>query len=120
MNITVCFDLQWCICFGHAGLLNNTECGTTHWRRVKQLQAEFPKCKVINNRYSICQKSNNVYTSAGISAGIDLSLAILEDFKRKALRVKVARGLVIVTAIEEVVNIARKVSISIIAIISIP
>jgi transcriptional regulator GlxA family with amidase domain len=40
-------------------------------------------------------KSNNVYTSAGISAGIDLALAIIEDLKGPLFTHKVARGLVV-------------------------
>ncbi len=92
MNITVCSICSGAFALGHAGLLNNTEC-TTHWRRVKQLQAEFPNAKVITDILYV--KSNNVYTSAGISAGIDLSLAILEDLKGALFTHKVARGLVV-------------------------
>ncbi len=77
---------------GHAGLLKDTEC-TTHWRRVKALQAQFPQAKVVEDILYI--KSNNVYTSAGISAGIDLALAILEDLKGALFTHKVARGLVV-------------------------
>jgi len=40
-------------------------------------------------------KSNNVYTSAGISAGIDLALAILEDLKGPLFTHRVARELVV-------------------------
>lgn len=77
---------------GHAGLLNDTEC-TTHWRRVKALQLQFPQAKVVSDILFV--KSNNVYTSAGISAGIDLALAILEDLKGPLFTHKVARGLVV-------------------------
>ena len=77
---------------GHAGLLKDTEC-TTHWRRVSELQKQFPQAKVLSDILFI--KSNNVYTSAGISAGIDLALAILEDLKGPLFTHKVARGLVV-------------------------
>ena len=77
---------------GHAGLLKDTEC-TTHWRRVKELQTQFPAAKVVSDILYI--KSNNIYTSAGISAGIDLALAILEDLKGPLFTHKVARGLVV-------------------------
>jgi transcriptional regulator GlxA family with amidase domain len=77
---------------GHAGLLKDTEC-TTHWRRVKELQLQFPAAKVVSDILFI--KSNNIYTSAGISAGIDLALAILEDLKGPLFTHKVARGLVV-------------------------
>lgn len=91
-KITVCSVCNGAFALGHAGLLTDTEC-TTHWRRVKALQAEFPEAKVLSDVLFI--KSNNVYTSAGISAGIDLALAILEDLKGPFFTHKVARGLVV-------------------------
>jgi len=91
-NVTVCSICTGAFALGHAGLLKDTEC-TTHWRRVKALQTQFPQSKVIVDILFI--KSNNVYTSAGISAGIDLALAILEDLKGPLFTHKVARGLVV-------------------------
>jgi len=91
-KITVCSICNGAFALGHAGLLKNTEC-TTHWRRVSELQTQFPDAKVVADILYI--KSNDVYTSAGISAGIDLALAILENFKGALFTHKVARGLVV-------------------------
>ncbi len=91
-KITVCSICNGAFALGHAGLLTDTAC-TTHWRRVKELQLQFPRAKVVSDILYI--KSNNVYTSAGISAGIDLALAILEDLKGPLFTHKVARGLVV-------------------------
>ncbi|HEY6505757.1 MAG TPA: DJ-1/PfpI family protein [Chitinophagaceae bacterium] len=91
-KITVCSICNGAFALGHAGLLKDTEC-TTHWRRVNQLQLEFPQAKVLTDILYI--KSNNVYTSAGISAGIDLALAIMEELKGPLFTHKVARGLVV-------------------------
>jgi transcriptional regulator GlxA family with amidase domain len=91
-KITVCSVCNGAFALGHAGLLKDTEC-TTHWRRVKALQMQFPQAKVIADILYV--KSNNVYTSAGISAGIDLALSILEDLKGPLFTHKVARGLVV-------------------------
>ena len=91
-NVTVCSICTGAFALGHAGLLKDTEC-TTHWRRVKALQMQFPLAKVVADILFV--KSNNVYTSAGISAGIDLALAILEDLKGPLFTHKVARGLVV-------------------------
>jgi transcriptional regulator GlxA family with amidase domain len=91
-KVTVCSICNGAFALGHAGLLKDTEC-TTHWRRVKALQLQFPQSKVVADILYI--KSNNVYTSAGISAGIDLALAILEDLKGPLFTHKVARGLVV-------------------------
>jgi len=91
-RVLVCSVCNGAFALGHAGLLKDTEC-TTHWRRVEELQRQFPSAKVITD--ILFKKSNNVYTSAGISAGIDLSLAILEELKGALFTHKVARGLVV-------------------------
>jgi len=91
-GITICSICSGAFALGHAGLLKDTEC-TTHWRRVEALQSQFPQAKVLSDILYV--KSNNVYTSAGISAGIDMALAILEDLKGPLFTHKVARGLVV-------------------------
>ena len=91
-KISVCSICNGAFALGHAGLLKDTQC-TTHWRRVEALQAQFPQAKVLTDILYI--KSNDVYTSAGISAGIDLALAILEDLKGPLFTHRVARGLVV-------------------------
>jgi transcriptional regulator GlxA family with amidase domain len=91
-EITVCSICTGAFALGHAGLLKDTEC-TTHWRRVGELQKQFSQAKVVSDILFI--KSNNIYTSAGISAGIDMALAILEDLKGPLFTHKVARGLVV-------------------------
>jgi|SRR5450432_1126651 len=91
-KIIICSICNGAFALGEAGLLKDTEC-TTHWRRVKELQKQFPQAKVMVDILYV--KSNNVYTSAGISAGIDLALAILEELKGPLFTHKVARGLVV-------------------------
>lgn len=91
-KITVCSICNGAFALGYAGLLKDTEC-TTHWRRIQDLKNRFPEARVLSDILYI--KSNNVYTSAGISAGIDLALAILEDLKGPLFTHKVARGLVV-------------------------
>ncbi len=73
-------------------LLDDREC-TTHWRRTGELQLRFPKAKVLADILYV--KSDNLYTSAGISAGIDLALGVLEFLKDSRFVHKVARGLVV-------------------------
>jgi Transcriptional regulator containing an amidase domain and an AraC-type DNA-binding HTH domain len=88
----ICSVCNGAFALGYAGLLKNTEC-TTHWRRVEALQQTFPDAKVLTD--ILFKKSNNIYTSAGITAGIDLALAILEELKGALFTHKVARGLVV-------------------------
>jgi transcriptional regulator GlxA family with amidase domain len=59
-----------------AGLLNGKR-ATTHWKFGRELASRYPQLKVEFN--PIWVKDGNIYTSAGISAGIDLALAWVEE-----------------------------------------
>src|ERR1700687_4005582 len=68
------------ICIGaftlaQAGLLDGRR-ATTHWLYGRELQARFPKVKVEVDRIFIID--GPVWTSAGMTAGIDLALAMVE------------------------------------------
>ena len=91
-RVNVCSICNGAFALGEAGLLDDREC-TTHWRRVESLQQRFRKAKVITDVMYV--KSDNIYSSAGISAGIDLALGILEHLKDPRFVHKVARGLVV-------------------------
>src|SRR3979490_2673322 len=75
-----------------AGLLDGRR-ATTHWHRARDLQARFPKLKVEEDRIFIVD--GQVWTSAGMTAGIDLSLAMFEKDCGAALSVAGARKLVV-------------------------
>jgi transcriptional regulator GlxA family with amidase domain len=91
-KINICSVCNAAFVLGEAGLLDDKEC-TTHWRRIDLLQTLFPKAKILTDVLFV--KSNNIYTSAGISAGIDLALSILEELTDPLFVNKVARGLVV-------------------------
>lgn len=75
-----------------AGLLDGKRV-TTHWRRAELLRQLFPKVRVEADRIHI--RDENIWTSAGISAGIDLALALIaDDLGEKAAR-RVAREMVV-------------------------
>ncbi|WP_232293516.1 GlxA family transcriptional regulator [Stigmatella aurantiaca] len=59
-----------------AGLLDGRR-ATTHWRQAALLQRLFPKVRVEAERIFI--QDGSLWTSAGASTGIDLSLALLEE-----------------------------------------
>jgi transcriptional regulator GlxA family with amidase domain len=66
---------------------------TTHWQFTRDLARRFPALSVDPNALFI--KDGQFYTSAGITAGIDLSLALIEeDFGARAA-LSVARELVV-------------------------
>jgi len=91
-KVNVCSVCNGAFALGEAGLLNGLEC-TTHWRRIGELQSQFPQTKVLADVLYV--KSSRVCTSGGITAGIDLALSILEDLAGALFAQKVARGLVV-------------------------
>ena len=75
-----------------AGLLSGRR-ATTHWRHTGLLARAFPDVAVEPD--AIFVRDENVFTSAGVSAGIDLALALVEDDYGADLVRDVARSLVV-------------------------
>jgi transcriptional regulator GlxA family with amidase domain len=66
---------------------------TTHWRQAQLLAQCFPELKVDPN--ALYLKDGKFYTCAGITAGIDLSLALIEEDFGPRVALSVARELVV-------------------------
>src|SRR5262249_40836243 len=85
------------VCTGTYGLaatgLLDGRTVTTHWRNARDFAARFPKVKV--NPSALHLKDGNFYTSAGLTAGIDLSLALIEEDFGSRVALAVARELVV-------------------------
>jgi transcriptional regulator GlxA family with amidase domain len=75
-----------------AGLLDGHE-ATTHWSACDELQRLYPDVRVEAD--PIFVRSDNVYTSAGVTAGIDLALALVEEDLGPEVARDVARWLVL-------------------------
>jgi len=75
-----------------AGLLNGRR-ATTHWRFGREMATRFPHVRVEHDPLWV--KDGNIYTSAGISAGIDLALAWVEEDCGAGLAHEAARELVL-------------------------
>ena len=75
-----------------AGLLHNKR-ATTHWAFAADLQKKYPDVKVDANPIWI--QDGNIYTSAGITAGIDLALAMVEEDHGASVALDVARKLIV-------------------------
>jgi transcriptional regulator GlxA family with amidase domain len=74
-----------------AGLLNGKRVAT-HWNFCERLAREYPK--VVVRPEPIYLRDGSIYTSAGITAGIDLSLALVEEDHGHETALKIARFLV--------------------------
>lgn len=86
-----------CICSGalmtgRAGLLDGYNC-TTHYACCKELAAIAPKAKVLENRLYV--EDGERYSSAGITAGIDLMLYIVGQHTDESCIAAIARYLVV-------------------------
>lgn len=75
-----------------AGLLDDRQ-ATTHWRHCAQLASDYPRVRVIPDALYV--ESAGRFTSAGVTAGIDLALALLEADHGSTLAGQVARELVL-------------------------
>lgn len=75
-----------------AGLLDSRR-ATAHWKFGRELAARYPRVRVEHEPLWV--KDGNIYTSAGISAGIDLALAWAEEDCGASLAHEAARELVL-------------------------
>ncbi len=74
-----------------AGLIDGRRV-TTHWRACERLARAFPTLTVDPD--PIFVRDGNVYTSAGVTAGMDLALALVEEDEGREVAMHVARDLV--------------------------
>jgi transcriptional regulator GlxA family with amidase domain len=75
-----------------AGLLDG-RAATTHWAYCDRLAKLAPRARV--DRDALYVRSGNIYTSAGVTAGMDLALALVEEDHGKAVALAVAQELVL-------------------------
>ena len=77
---------------GRLGLLDHVEC-TSHWKCIPYMKQYFPKARVLDNRLYVFDKG--IFTSAGMTSGIDMALALVERWQNPLLAAKVAQEMVI-------------------------
>lgn len=75
-----------------AGLLQGRE-AATHWSIASTFQSRFPEVDV--NADAIYVRAGSLWTSAGVTACIDLALALVEEDYGRAIALEVARDLVV-------------------------
>jgi len=86
-----------CVCTGallagHAGLLDGRQC-TTHHNHCDALRTIAPRASVLENRIFV--EDGTVYTSAGVTTGMDLTLHVLAQIVGYQFSAAVARTMVI-------------------------
>ncbi|WP_051248466.1 GlxA family transcriptional regulator [Inquilinus limosus] len=88
----VCSVCNGAFLLAAAGLLDGRR-AVTHWCEVPALRARYPQVKVELD--PIYLRDGPVWTSAGMSAGIDLALALVEDDHGRRVSLAVAKDLVV-------------------------
>lgn len=78
---------------GHAGLLDGKR-ATTHWSDARRLAELFPLAQVEPDRIHV--RDGALVTSAGVTAGIDLALALVAEDHGAAVALAVAKRLLVV------------------------
>ncbi len=78
---------------GHAGLLNGKQV-TTHWSHAQQLADQFPLAQVQPDRIYV--RDGALITSAGVTAGIDMALALVAEDHGATISLAVAKRLLVV------------------------
>jgi transcriptional regulator GlxA family with amidase domain len=78
--------------FAQAGLLHQRR-AVTHWKDIDVLKQAYPTTQVHDD--AIYMRDGNVYTSAGVTAGIDLCLGLVEEDLGRQAALNVAKRLVV-------------------------
>lgn len=89
---TICSVCTGAFLLAEAGLLNHKSC-TTHWRYFNDFANRYPETELKRNRLFV--DDHGIYTSAGVSSGIDLSLFILEKLFGQRFAFEIAKETVV-------------------------
>jgi transcriptional regulator GlxA family with amidase domain len=92
MQAAVCSICTGAFLLAEAGLLDGKTC-TTHWKYTQRLQKEYPGLTVLPDRLFV--KCGNIYTSAGVTTGLDMALYLLEERHGPEFAFKIAREMVV-------------------------
>lgn len=91
-SIQICSVCTGAFVLGYAGLLDGRKC-TTHWKRTAELKKAFPSIQLEED--ILFTEDRGIFTSAGVTAGIDMALHILSKLIDDQMSFKVARELVV-------------------------
>ncbi|HLK29289.1 MAG TPA: DJ-1/PfpI family protein [Puia sp.] len=92
IGVNICTICTGAFILAQAGLLNSKTC-TTHWKRIEELKKTYPALQIKKDVLYVHE--DNIYTSAGITSGIDLSLAIVEEHYGPLFANKISRELLV-------------------------
>ncbi|OOG75356.1 GlxA family transcriptional regulator [Algoriphagus sp. A40] len=88
----VCSVCTGTFLLARAGVLDGKSC-TTHWKYREVFEGLYPAAQLMADRLFV--KDRNIYSSAGVASGIDLSLFLLEEVFGSLFAFKVAKEMVV-------------------------
>jgi transcriptional regulator GlxA family with amidase domain len=91
-GVNICSVCTGAFILAQTGLLNAKTC-TTHWKRIEELKKTYPALLI--KKDVLYTNEDNIYTSAGITSGIDLSLYIVEEHYGALFAHKISRELLV-------------------------
>ena len=66
---------------------------TTHWEGIRELEERYPSASVVHD--SLYERDGDVWTSAGVLSGVDMTLALVRQDLGAELALRIARRLVV-------------------------
>lgn len=91
-GVNVCSVCTGAFFLAQAGLLNGRKC-TTHWQKTAELKQRFPAINLVED--VLFTDDDGIYTSAGVTSGIDLALFLVSKLTNENISYNVARELVV-------------------------
>ncbi len=91
-NVKICSVCTGLFLLAEAGILDGKRC-TTHWNRIDSFNKKYSNIMIEKNRMFV--KDKNIYSSAGVTAGIDLSLHVIEEELGAKFAIDVAKEMVV-------------------------
>ncbi|MGB5819782.1 MAG: DJ-1/PfpI family protein [Saonia sp.] len=91
-GVHICSVCTGSFILAETGLLDNKS-ATTHWKYFNKFSEKFPRVTLEKNR--LFTSSERIYSSAGVSSGIDLSLFLIEKFYGTKLALDIAKEVLV-------------------------
>jgi transcriptional regulator GlxA family with amidase domain len=91
-GVMICSVCTGAFLLAASGLLDDRNC-TTHWKYIERFKQLYPKARLQINRLFV--QDDRIYTSAGVSSGIDLALYVTEQLWGAHFAAKIAKEVVI-------------------------
>lgn len=91
-GVIICSVCTGAFLLAAAGLLDQRNC-TTHWKYTERFRQQYPAAQLQSNRLFV--QEDGIYTSAGVSSGIDLALYLTEQIWGANFAAKIAKEVVI-------------------------